>query len=207
LELYGGNDAVLNLRTGEMLVLADASLDDLAEARLALGELWHTRTTAAMMLDAELVRRADEALRTGDDFGHGARFRVFVDRGGALDYNSNALRAALLAKADAGEIELTRDAVDRLFKVSQYRLDLKRWADVVKRWPDLAELGELHSSPKRRGAKIERRDVVESSAVELSARGPGLSEREVAAGMAPHTGNVEVAPVDPPAAAFWRAGT
>lgn len=169
LELVGGVDEVVNLRTGEMLVLADASVDDLAEAREALGELWHIRTTAAMMLDAELVRRADEALRTGEDFGRGARFRVYVDRGGAVVYDSNGLRADLLQRLNRGELPgVTLGGIERLFAVSQYRLDLKRWRDICKSNPDLAQIGERHTTAKRRGTKIDRLDVVEGSAEEAA---------------------------------------
>jgi len=168
LELYRDVGRVLNLRTGEMLVLADAALDDLAEAREALGQLWHERTTAAAMIDAELVRRADEALRTGeDDFGHGARFRVRVDRGGAVQYDSNALRADLLQRANRREIPVTLGAVEGLFIVTQYRLDLVRWRNMCKRWPELVEIGERHSNIKRRGTKIERL-AVDGTAVDES---------------------------------------
>ena len=111
LELVYGTDAVLNLATGEVLSLADASLDELAEARERLGQLWHTRTTAAMMIDAELVRRADVALSQGESFGRTERFAVSVDRGGAVQYDSNALRAELCQKAARGELPITLQAV------------------------------------------------------------------------------------------------
>jgi hypothetical protein len=174
LELVDGVEHVLNLRTGEMLVLSDAALDDLAEARLALGELWHTRTTAAMMVDAELVQRADRAALAGEDFGRGARFRVFVDRGHARQYDSNAIRSALLQAVNRGELRVTLGAIERLFVVTQYRLDLKHWRDLEKNAlldaatrQRLTEIVEAHSTPKRRGVKIEPRDVVEGTATEL----------------------------------------
>ena len=176
LELLDGVEHVLNLRTGEMLVLSEAALDDLAEARLALGELWHMRTTAAMMVDAELIRRADAATLAGEDFGHGARFRLYPDRGGARQYDSNAIRADLLQRWNRRELPgVTLGAIERLFVVTQYRLDLKRWRDFEKNptlpvepRQRLTEIVEAHSAPKRRGVKIERRDVVESTATDES---------------------------------------
>jgi hypothetical protein len=173
LELYSGPDRVLNLRTGEMLALAEASTDDLAEARLALGELWHMRTTAAMMVDAELIQRADAAALTGEDFGRGPRFRVYPARGTAIEYDSNAIRAALLQAHNRGELAITLGAIERLFVVTQYRLDLKGWRNLehnglvdAEARRRLTEIVEAHSAPKRRGVKIERRDVVESTATD-----------------------------------------
>lgn len=169
LELVYGTDAVLNLATGEVLSLADASLDELAEARERLGQLWHTRTTAAMMIDAELVRRADVALSQGESFGRTERFAVSVDRGGAVQYDSNALRAELCQKAARGELPITLQAVERAFAVTQYRLDLSTWRNLTKRWPELEEIAERHSTAKRRGAHVKRRELIEGTAEEVAA--------------------------------------
>jgi len=169
LELVHGVNGVLNLATGQVLELEDATLDELAEARERLGELWHERTTAAMMIDAELVRRADAALATGEDFGRTERFAVYVDRGGAVQYDSNAMRADLMARAQRGELPITTEAVERAFHVSQYRLDLHVFNNWRKRWPQLAEIGELHATPKRRSAKVKRQALIESTAEEVTA--------------------------------------
>lgn len=158
LELVQGG-GVLNLRTGELLSLKEASLDDLAEAREALADLWHERTTAAMMIDAELVERADAALAVGEEFGRTGRFQVSVDRGGAVAYDSVGLRAELMARARRGDLPITSLAVEHAFRVTQYRLDRSRWANLTKRWPELAEIAERFTQPIRRKAKVERRAV------------------------------------------------
>lgn len=169
LELVIGVQCILNVRTGEILDLESASLDDLAEARDGLGELWHARTEAARLIDAELVRRADEALAAGEDFGRTGRFTVSVDRGGAVVYDSNAMRAELMRRVKAGELPITEQAVERAFVVTQYRLDLVMWRNLCKRWPELAEIGERHTAPKRRAAHVKRRELVEATAEEVSA--------------------------------------
>lgn len=167
LELIHGPHAVLNLATGQVLDLGEATVDELAEARERLGELWHMRTTAAMMIDAELCQRADAALAAGEDFGHGQRFDVYVDRGGAASYDANALRAELLQRAREGELPITVQAVERAFAVQSYRLDLRLWASLCKRWPTLRDIGERHLTIKRRSTRVKRRDLIEATAEEV----------------------------------------
>jgi hypothetical protein len=176
LELVAGVDRVLNVRSGEMLTLEDAALDDLAEAREALTALWHERTTAAMMIDAELVRRADLALAEhGDEYewGKGARFRVYVDRGGAMQIDANALRNDLMRRHNGGELPgITLGAIERLFKVAQWRVDLGVWRKLrlnplvpAETRDRLVEVVERHTTPKRRGTRVERL-AVDAEAIE-----------------------------------------
>lgn len=161
LALVHGDGEVLDLATMEVLTLTNASLDELAEARDALGELYHARNEATHLVDAELVRRADNALASGEDFGATGRYTISVDRGGAAIYDSNALRADLLGRASRGELPITVSAVERAFSVTQYRLDLHAWRNLCKRWPELTEIGERHVTPKRRSAHVKRRNVIE----------------------------------------------
>jgi hypothetical protein len=170
LELVRGVSAVLNVPTGEVLELEDATLDELAEARESLKQIRNDATTAGLMIDAELVRRADQALATGEDFGETERFRVYVARGGAYDYDSEGLRKELLERAGRGELPITVEAVERAFTVrTKHVVNLSVFNSMCKRWEVLREIRERYLKPKRRTTEIKRRALIESTAEEVTA--------------------------------------
>jgi hypothetical protein len=156
-ELIRGTGGVLNVRTGEVLELATAPTADLADVREALTALDSERKIASRMVDEEIVRRTDEAYRTGElraftyDCGP---WLVSVDTGAKRLYDSNALRKELLALASAGQLPITERAVEGLFVVRDYHLRLREWASMSRRWPELVEYGERHSHPARRYVRV-----------------------------------------------------
>lgn len=168
LALVHGTDQVENLATGEILTLADATLDELAEAREALTELLRRRHLAASLIDDELARRQDQAQSTGAPFGTGQRFRISVARAGSASYDSDRLRGELLTRVDRNELPITRDAVENLFDVSHWRLRLKLWRDLCAQHPELMALDERYRRTSRRTVTIQHRAVIDATAEEMS---------------------------------------
>ena len=174
-ELIRGTGAVLNVRTGEVLELATAATADLADAREALTSLDSERKIATRMVDEEIVRRTDEAYRTGEirAFSYECGpWLVSVDTGAKRIYDSNALRKELFEQAREGQLPITERAVERLFVVRDYYLLLREWTSMTRRWPELAEYGERHSHPARRYVRVTAKAKpphVEGTAEEVAA--------------------------------------
>jgi hypothetical protein len=156
-ELIRGVGHVLNVRTGELVELATATTEDLADTREALTSLDSERKIATRMVDEEMVRRTDEAYRTGEitafTFDAGP-WLVSVDTGTKRVYDSNALRKELLELAGEGQLPITERAVERLFVVRDYYLRLRDWTSMTRRWPELTEYGERYSHPARRYVRV-----------------------------------------------------
>jgi hypothetical protein len=170
LELVKGTDYVLDVRTGELLSVREASLDDLAGARHALAALYFQRNEAAALIDRELVARRDEAVRNGERLD--ARdWTISVDRGGGVRYDSNALRSDLLERWGRGELTITKQAIERAFVVRQYYLLLREWDTLCKIAPELRAIGDMHATPVPRKVKVERRQprAIEATAEEVVA--------------------------------------
>jgi hypothetical protein len=165
LELVRGADQVVNPASGELLTLADASIDELVAARDALAVLWKQRNEAAAMVDHEIIGRTDAAVASGEltayTFETGT-FKVSVDTGHVREYDSNKLRAEMLRLLERGELELAPRAIERIFAVTQWRLDLRSWKNLrdnpmlqQRARNQLADLEQRFSSPKRRTVRLE----------------------------------------------------
>lgn len=163
-------DTVVNIVTGELLVLQDATIDELVETRAALGQLWADRNTAAAMVDAELVRRADAALLAGELTGRTFQvgpYKVEVSSPETRRVDAKGLRADLLARVERGELELSEAAVENLFIVKDYALHQVRWKALRGAVPQLAEILDLHLQPTRRTASVTR-TAIEAHAEETT---------------------------------------
>ena len=160
LQLAADPEHVLNVATGELLDLAQADTIELAAAREALAELDRQRKTALAQLDAELVSRADEAVRSGDldslTFTVGD-YRIEVDAPTKRSTETAELRAALLDLAGRGELDLAPAAVENAFiaRTTFYR-HIARWNNLARQAPEIELLLDDHSSPARRYAKVTR---------------------------------------------------
>jgi hypothetical protein len=168
LDLAPDTGSVVNPATGEKLSLAQASTEALAGARDALVYLGRQRTEAIAMLDEEIARRTDQAIRAGRltqyTFTAGA-FKVSVSSptaGGKV--RAGELRAALLADRD--RLGLTAEAIAGMFTPkTTYTLRRAAWNALVKQVPKLTEYLELHTEePPRRTAKVERNNLIETTA-------------------------------------------
>jgi hypothetical protein len=174
-ELVRGIGHVLNVRTGEVLELDSATTEDLADAREALTSLDSKRKVATRMIDEEIVRRADEAYRTGEitafTFDCGP-WLVSVDTGAARRYDSDALRDELIELARSGQLPVTERAIEGLFKVRGFDVRLREWRSMCRRWPELRQYDERHSHPARRYVRVSPKAVpphVEGTAEEVAA--------------------------------------
>jgi hypothetical protein len=158
LALVRGIGHVVNVRTGVPLELATADIEDLADAREALTRLDTERNTAASMLDEEIVRRTDEAIREGKRAEYSYivdRYRIQVDATPKRRVHEDDLRRELLFKADNHQINLSPEAVELAF-TAHYRLGLRKWAALVRTAPEVQALYLAHSEPLRRRVKVER---------------------------------------------------
>jgi hypothetical protein len=160
--LAPGEGRVLNVRTAEVLDLATASIDDLADAREALVQLDYDRRGAAAMLDAEIVRRTDEAIRTGEigaytyETPQGYRVEV-VTPAAARRLDASGLRADLLERVRSGQLGLTTAAVVAAFKErTSYTLARARFNTLKRQLPELAAIEELHAVDDRRRVAVTR---------------------------------------------------
>lgn len=153
---------VLNVRTAEILDLAAASIDELADAREALVQLDYDRRGAAAMLDAEIVRRTDEAIRSGEigaytyETPEGYRVEVTTPAA-ARRLDATALRADLLERVRSGQLALSTTAVLAAFKERTiYGLVRARFNTLKRQLPELAAIEDLHAVADRRRASVTR---------------------------------------------------
>lgn len=170
LELVPRPGHVLNVRTGEMVDMETASDEALADVKDGLTGLYYGQRDAVARVNAELTRRSDEKLRTGETTTYSfdaGRWHVSVAGGTTGNYDANGLRAELLRMVQAGTSPVTEEAIEGAFKVHEYRLDLgiwKRWCD---RYPALREVGErFFKLGSRRVSVTPRPGVIEATAVE-----------------------------------------
>jgi len=182
LELVRGVDGVVNPETGEVLDLSFATLDELVAAREALNVLWTQRNQAALMVDEELVRRADQRVAAGDATSYSfeaANSHVAVATGSARDYDADGLRAELMDMYDRGKLvapvaanSIDRRAIEQAFGVHYYP-KLRQFGNLLRLQPDvIGPVFERFSSPKRRTVRLEplpaHRRTVEAIAEEVS---------------------------------------
>lgn len=147
---------VVNPRTAALVPIANASTEELADMRDALTALDYDRKTAMHMIDEEIVRRTDAAIRDGEiedyTFQVGA-YKLEVDTGSARRVQVEQLRSALLEQVERGLLRLTPRAIEELFSIKRY-LQLAKLRKLAIREPTLLAAYEEHSTPVRRAVKV-----------------------------------------------------
>ena len=194
LELVHGVEGVVNPDTGEVLELWTATLDELVAAREALNVLYEQRNVAASMIDAELVRRADQRVASGEATSYSfdaANSHVAVATGSARTYDADGLRAELLEMHERGALDAPTQAnsiglraIDEAF-TARYYVRLRQLGNLLRLQPDvIGPIVERFSSPKRRSVRLEplpaHRQTIEATA-EVEASGPTETFGEIVA--------------------------
>jgi hypothetical protein len=148
--VYPKLGAVLDIDTGEAVNPDTAPTDQLARMRAAYTSLRHQLDEATSRIDAELVGRVDQAVRSGQLRGYTARVDGWEIRvpsptaGGRVAVS--ALRRAMLERAD--ELELADEAIEQAFTASTiYKLNRQVFNAIAKQAPELQRLLEQHTSP------------------------------------------------------------
>ena len=151
----GDDVAVLNVHTGEVLDLRDATPEDLAQAREGLVRLTEEVRDAAVLLDAEIVARVDAAVRAGQVDRYTVRvgdYQIRVpspEAGGKVDVE--ALRSELLQKVADESLDLTSEAIENAFKAKTiYALSRSIYSTLAKQEPELEGLLKRHTGPPER---------------------------------------------------------
>jgi hypothetical protein len=155
---------LVNPATGDVVSRLDATTEQLAEVRNALVELDRERTYAIEVLDAEIVRRTDQAIAAGDltsrTFSAGA-YKVEVDPPDKRADHPRELHDELDRRAE--EFGLSPDAIEHLFVYKPY-LSRRAWNNLVQHFPALREVRERHSHLLRRGVTVTRTNLIEGTA-------------------------------------------
>jgi hypothetical protein len=166
---------VVNPDTGDVLDLSTAATEDLAAARDALTELGKQRNNAIGELDAEIVRRTDAAISSGELAEYTFRvggFKVEVQSPAAgRKYDASGLRSELMDRAERGEIDLSPSAVEGAFVARTYwYLRVARWNTLARLHPALAQLRDTFSEPSHRTVKVSPEGPVRAAAIEATAQ-------------------------------------
>ena len=160
---------VANPDTGELLDLSRASTEELAALREALTTLKTEREIAVHQVDAEIVRRADAALDSGElrkqSFDVGEYHVEVPSAEAARVVDVQPLWKALLARAPA--LGIAERVVNDLF-VPRFYFSKTRWNTLVRRHPELQELFEQHAAFGRRTVTVtrNRQRAIDSTATE-----------------------------------------
>lgn len=159
LELVRGDEQVLDLQTFELMNVAEATDHELVRTRAELTRLAGDRAAACAVIDAEIVRRADNAIRNAPTQRTWtfAPYTVSVSAPDLREVDPGLLRAELMRLA--AERRLPSQAfVDHLFRETiSYRLDRLRWkvATGVPEHKDLLETAyERCSHPAKRTVRV-----------------------------------------------------
>jgi hypothetical protein len=154
-ELLRGDSVVMNVRTGELVDIRNSTFEDVAQTREGLAALKREIDEASVLLDAELAARIDTAIRAGQIDKYTVRvgdYEVKVpspEAGGEVD--AHALRQDLIARSNAGAIDLERSAIDGAFKTkTTYTLNRSVYNTLAKQEPELEALLKRHTGPPSR---------------------------------------------------------
>jgi len=169
--IYPKLDRILDIDTGEAVTVADADTSQLARMRVAYTSLRHQLDDATARIDAELVKRVDHAVRTGELRGYTARvdgYQIQVPSptaGGRVA--TGMLRRVLLERAD--ELELSDLAIEQAFTPkTRYTLNRAVYNTIAKQAPALHRLLEEHTGepPARRATVTSLRPAIDATAEE-----------------------------------------
>jgi hypothetical protein len=154
---------VVNPATGELVATSDASFEQLAEIRDALGTLDAERKAALAVVDNAITARVDHAERRGEIHSRTivvGDFRVSVDpptKRALPKGDYGPIRAELLTRAGRGELALEPAAIEGAFMArTRYALNHRVWNMLAQHAPEIERVLDEYSERARRYVNVER---------------------------------------------------